>query len=132
MLRTPVPPAGYPYGPEHPAIAAARARLEGAPRLRIDEHETHVEETSQGVWVRGWIWVEQTALRSRNAMQQVKFRKALAEMPQQRRAIYLAHCVEGLTYTAIATNLDLDVADVQRELAAALLALSTAFDEPGL
>lgn len=116
-------------GPGHPAIAAARARLEGAPVLRIDEDEAHVEETPQGVWVRGWIWVERQALWSCDAMQEAKLRSALAQIPQQRRAIYLAHCVEGLPYSAIAAKLDLDVAEVQRELAAALLALSTALDE---
>ncbi|HEX7855283.1 MAG TPA: sigma-70 region 4 domain-containing protein [Sphingobium sp.] len=113
----------------HPAIAVARARLEGAPVLRIDADETRVEEAPQGVWVRGWIWVEQHALDSGDAKQEAKLRSALAELPQQRRVIYLAHCVEGLTYPAIATRLDLDVAEVQRELAAALLALSLALDE---
>lgn len=115
--------------PGHPAIAVARARLEGAPVLRIDEDETHVEETPQGVWVRGWIWVERQALLSCDATQEAKLRSALAQIPQQRRVIYLAHCVEGLPYSAIAAKLDLDVAEVQRELAAALLALSTALDE---
>ncbi|MDF0545003.1 sigma factor-like helix-turn-helix DNA-binding protein [Sphingobium sp. H39-3-25] len=116
-------------GVRHPAIAVARARLEGAPVLRIDIDEAHVEETPQGVWVRGWIWVEQQALRSCDAMQEAKFRSALADLPQQSRVIYLAHCIEGLTYPAIAAKLDLDVADVQHELAAALLALSIALDE---
>lgn len=116
-------------GDRHPAIAVAQGRLEGAPVLRIDDDEAHVEETSQGVWVRGWIWVEQKALQSGDAEREAKFRSALAELPQQRRVIYVAHCIEGLAYPAIAAKLDLDVADVQRELAAALLALSTAFDE---
>lgn len=113
----------------HPAIAVARARLEGAPELRIDADETRVEQTPHGVWVRGWVWVEQHALDSSDAKQEAKLRTALAELPQQRRVIYLAHCVEGLTYPAIAARLDLDVAEVQRELAAALLALSLALDE---
>ena len=113
----------------HPAIAVARARLEGAPVLRIDAGETRVEQTPHGVWVRGWIWVEQHALDSSDAKQEAKLRTALAELPHQRRVIYLAHCVEGLTYPAIAARLDLDVAEVQRELAAALLALSLALDE---
>ncbi|MFD1104488.1 MULTISPECIES: sigma factor-like helix-turn-helix DNA-binding protein [Sphingobium] len=50
-------------------------------------------------------------------------------MPPRTRAVFLAHCVEGLPYPAIALRLNLELAEVQDELAAALVALSAPFDE---
>lgn len=113
----------------HAAIAIARTRLEGAPALRIDADEAQIEEAPHGVWVRGWIWVEQEALLSCDEGRMTQLRKALAELPPQTCAVFLAHCVEGLPYPEIAIRLDIEVAEVQRELAAALLALSAALDE---
>lgn len=117
-------------GGPHPAVALARARLEGAPVLRIDANEAHIEETPDGVWVRGWIWVEQQALASCDPRRMTKLRNALADLPQQTCAVFLAHCVEGLAYPAIALRLNLGLAEVQRELASALLILSEALDGP--
>ncbi|ALR20116.1 hypothetical protein ATN00_07165 [Sphingobium baderi] len=116
-------------GLSHPAIGIARARLEGAPLLRIDADEAQIEETAEGVWVRGWIWVEQEALLTCDALRTTKLRKALAQLPPRTRAVFLAHCVEGLPYPAIALRLNLELAEVQDELAAALVALSAPFDE---
>ena len=113
----------------HPAVAVARSRLEGAPVLRIDADEPHIEETPEGVWVRGWIWVEQQALASCDSMRMTKLRNAIADLPQQTRAVFLAHCVEGSAYPAIARRLSLEVAEVQCEMASALLILSQALDE---
>ncbi|SER14844.1 sigma factor-like helix-turn-helix DNA-binding protein [Sphingobium sp. YR768] len=113
----------------HPAIAVAMTRLEGAPVLRIDAEEAYIEETPEGVWVSGWIWVEQQALASCDAMRMMKLRNAIADLPQQTRAVFLAHCVEGSAYPAIARRLSLEVAEVQRELASALFILSQALDE---
>lgn len=116
-------------GGAHPAIAIARTRLEGAPVLRIDADEAQIEETSDGVWVRGWVWVEQQALACCDPGRMTKLRNALADLPQQTCAVFLAHCVEGLPFPAIALRLNLDVAEVQRELASALLILSEDLDE---
>lgn len=116
--------------PPHLAIAVARNRLEGAPLLRIDADETQIEEVPEGVWVRGWIWVEQEALASADALRMTKLRNALAQLPPRTSAVFLAHCVEGLPYSAVAHRLNLEVAEVQDELAAALVALSAALDEP--
>jgi DNA-directed RNA polymerase specialized sigma24 family protein len=117
-------------GLSHPAIGIARARLEGAPVLRIDADESQIEETPEGVWVRGWIWVEQEALLTCNALRTTKLRKALAQLPPRTREVFLDHCVGGLPYPAIALRLNLEVGEVQDELAAALAALSAPFDEP--
>jgi DNA-directed RNA polymerase specialized sigma24 family protein len=117
-------------GSPHPAVPIARTRLEGAPVLRIDEDETQIEETPEGVWVRGWIWVERQALMSCNAGRMTKLRHALADLPEQTCAVFLAHCVEGLPYPAIALRLNVGVAEVRRELVSALLILSEALDGP--
>jgi len=73
--------------------------------------------------------VEQQALASCDAMRMMKLRNAIADLPQQTRAVFLAHCVEGSAYPAIARRLSLEVAEAQRELASALLILSQALDE---
>ncbi|MGF7204988.1 sigma factor-like helix-turn-helix DNA-binding protein [Sphingobium olei] len=64
-----------------------------------------------------------------DALRTTKLRKALAQLPPRTRAVFLAHCVEGLPYPAIALRLNLELAEVQDELAAALVALSAPFDE---
>ncbi len=70
----------------HPAVAVAMTRLEGAPVLRIDADEAYIEETPEGVWVSGWIWVEQQAFASCDAMRMMKLRNAIADLPQQTHA----------------------------------------------
>ncbi|WP_313231171.1 sigma-70 region 4 domain-containing protein [Sphingobium yanoikuyae] len=115
--------------PSRSAIAVARSRLEGAPLLRIDAGETQTQETREGVWVRAWIWVEQDALASSDALRLTNLGKRLAQLEPQTRAVFLAYCVEGLSYSAIARRLNLEMVEVQDELAAALVALSAALDE---
>lgn len=52
-----------------------------------------------------------------------RIREAVAGLPEPARTIFRLHAVERLDYAAIAERLDLDVGEVERRLAEALVAL---------
>ncbi|MBT2246850.1 sigma-70 region 4 domain-containing protein [Sphingobium sp. BHU LFT2] len=112
----------------HPAIAFARKRSESAASLRIDIDEISVEKASNGFWVRSWVWVDQKALLCFELQRLSTAREILKTLPPRTRAVFLAHCIDDLPYQTIATDLGISVQDVQREFAAAMLALSIAID----
>lgn len=112
----------------HPAIAFARKRSESAASLRIDMDEISIEMAPDGFWVRSWVWVDQKALLAFELQRLSTARDTLEALPTRTRAVFLAHCVDEFPYPTIAQQLGISVQDVQREFAAALLALSSAID----
>ncbi len=60
-----------------------------------------------------------------------RLRVAIAAMPEPRRSVYLFTARDGLDYREIAARLGLDVGEVQRELARALVDLIYAVEDDG-
>jgi DNA-directed RNA polymerase specialized sigma24 family protein len=60
-----------------------------------------------------------------------RLRVAVAAMPEPRRSAYLFSARDGLDYLEIATRLGLEVPQVQRCLADALVELTAARDDDG-
>lgn len=52
-----------------------------------------------------------------------RIRDAVAALPHPIGQVFRLHCVEGLDYRTIAERLDLDLPEVERLLAAALVAI---------
>lgn len=112
----------------HPAIAIARKMLTGQRAVRIDRDECIVEEEATGYWVRGWIWVAGVDVESVDHLL-TRFREALAKLPERARYVFEAHCVEDLPYDVIARRLGIEVAEVEKAFASALVVLSSTLDD---
>lgn len=114
--------------PPHPAIAKARERWAPTSFLRIDPEERIVETGPNGVWVRGWILIGHASLGVVTPELRARYEQALAALPAETRAIFLAHSQENLQYEEIAERFGLTVPNVQQHIASALAALSAAID----
>lgn len=55
---------------------------------------------------------------------------AVNRLPRFTRDVFLAHCVQGLNYPAIAARTGISVRRVEREIARALVGLDRALTEP--
>ena len=117
----------------HPAVGIARARWSHDNFVEIDEGELEISEGNDGVWVRAWVLVPSGDLPPEDdppadAITRARYREILVDLPDATREIFQLHRVEGLDYCAIATMRGITVADVERHVADAILALTRAFD----
>jgi len=53
-----------------------------------------------------------------------RYRRAVSALPARQREIFRLHRIDGLTLAEIAQRLDMPSSDVEREFAAALLAIA--------
>ena len=70
--------------------------------------------------------------RAGNARIRRQLVRALAQLPEHQRAVYLALARDGLTYNALAERFDVGVDEIERDFATALAALAEAIDEPAM
>nr|WP_255586903.1 sigma-70 region 4 domain-containing protein [Hephaestia mangrovi] len=56
--------------------------------------------------------------------------RALAQLPEHQRAVYLALARDGLTYDALAEQFGVGVDQIERDFAAALATLAEVIDAP--
>lgn len=61
-----------------------------------------------------------------NAAAMARLVRALGDLPALEREVFIAASVDGLSNQQIAANLRIDVAEVERRLAAVLIALDRA------
>jgi len=59
-----------------------------------------------------------------------RMREAAAALPRTLRAVFRLHAVEGLDYAAIAERLGIDVAEVERSLAEAIVRIDAQLRRP--
>lgn len=116
-------------GEPHSAIAVARGKVAETSPFRIDADERIVEEVENGVWVRGWMRVDSQDIEAILALRIDKLGRAIEALSTIRQAVFLAHARDALLYDAIADRLGIALADVQRELAAALALIDAAVNE---
>lgn len=112
----------------HPAITFLQRQLTSSPALRVLPDERQVMEHDDAIWVRGFIRVDRRDLATFIDQRIERMRKALADLPEITRAVFLAHCHDETPYQTIASQLAISVADVERELSAALISLDRALD----
>ncbi|MGN6622464.1 MAG: sigma factor-like helix-turn-helix DNA-binding protein, partial [Sphingomonas sp.] len=58
--------------------------------------------------------------------------RALAQLPERQRAVYVAIARDGLTYDALAERFGVGVDEIERDFAAALATLAEAIDAPAV
>ena len=70
--------------------------------------------------------------RAGNARIRRQLVRALAQLPEHQRAVYLALARDGLTYNALAERFDVGVDEIERDFATALATLADAIEEPAM
>ncbi|MGN6621154.1 MAG: sigma factor-like helix-turn-helix DNA-binding protein [Sphingomonas sp.] len=68
--------------------------------------------------------------RAGNARIRQRLVRALAQLPERQRAVYVALARDGLAYEALADRLGVGVDEIERDFAAALATLADAIDQP--
>jgi DNA-directed RNA polymerase specialized sigma24 family protein len=68
--------------------------------------------------------------RAGNARIRRQLVRALAQLPEHQRAVYLAIARDGLAYDALAERFGVGVDEIERHFAAALATLAEAIDKP--
>ncbi|WDF74211.1 sigma factor-like helix-turn-helix DNA-binding protein [Novosphingobium sp. KACC 22771] len=111
-----------------PAITVARGKMPQTLPLRIDADECIGEEVANAVWGSGWKRGESQEIDLHLAAKLERFRQVVAGLPDLRREIFLAHSRDAVPYDAIADRIGISPGDVQREFAAALIAVDAVMD----
>ncbi|MDR6710198.1 DNA-directed RNA polymerase specialized sigma24 family protein [Novosphingobium sp. 1748] len=112
-----------------PAIAVARCKIAESSSFLAGPDERIVGEMEAAVGGRDGIGSDSQDAEAMLPLRLERLRRAVDALPEIRGAIFLAHSRDGLPYDAIAEHFGISLADVQRELAAAMASIDAAMDE---
>lgn len=111
------------------AIPVVRDKITQTLPFRVEADERIVDEVKSAGWGRDWIQVESQEIEIDLAAKLERFMQAVEVLPEIRRTIFLAHARDELPFDAIADQVGISLADVQREFTAAMAAVDAAMDE---
>jgi DNA-directed RNA polymerase specialized sigma24 family protein len=114
---------------DHPALSLARERWAMTGCVRVDDHESLVEPSSTGYWVRAWVHVTITGAADMDPAVADRYRRALAALPGGERAVLVALQHEGQSIQAIAGRHGITTREAERRLGNALAAIAHALGQ---
>lgn len=113
-----------------PDLIAATRRFWGSePGVRIDDRARQAIDRD-GIWLSGWL-LARTGVAAYDCIAPERIAAAIDQLPPIAREVLRLHSHEDMDYRSIAARLRMSIADVEDQLAVALLALDTALQEPG-
>lgn len=108
-------------------IAATRRYWQEDPGVHIDD-DARQQIDRDGIWLSGWLRAR-TGVTAFDRIDPARLAAAIAGLPSIARQVFLLHSREDLDYGRIAARLGMSAADVQAELASALLSLDAALQD---
>jgi DNA-directed RNA polymerase specialized sigma24 family protein len=112
------------------AVEIAHSRWATTALVRVEPDETETTVGDDGIWVRAWVLVPPTWLPPEQdapiTVDPEHYRAAVMALPPITRTVFLLHRVDGLDYGAIAQRTSLSLADVEQQIAEAIVGIDRA------